>query len=333
MLTYLDVMRELHESLLPAIYLEIGVHRGDSLRLAVPGTTVIGVDPEPDLDPGDPLLPRVVTTSSDEFFAGDLPGELAGHRAIDLTFIDGLHLFDFALRDFANAEALSAPESLIVIHDVLPVDAETSARERATDFWTGDVWKIVLCLLDKRPDLDLRILDVPPSGLCLVRRLSPGDSTIRTGGDDLVEAYRELQFDDWLQRRDEVAARTFDNAESRAWALRRAESEARDDAARRELEQLQLALEETRAQMTASEARGASLSSELAEATTEREALRDEVNALRDAALRLEAEVRRQSAEVARLETDLRRVAESLSWRLTAPVRSLGSALKPSSRT
>lgn len=185
MLDYLDVLAHLHERRRPRTYLEVGVFRGDSLRLVREDTVCVGVDPEPILAPEDERHCHIEATTSDEFFATPRPLELFGGHSIDMVFIDGLHLFEYALRDFLNAEAMASPESLIVIHDRLPPDAETASRVRTTTDWTGDVWKLVLCLLDHRPDLDLSILDVPPSGLCLVRRLNANDRTLRDSYDAL----------------------------------------------------------------------------------------------------------------------------------------------------
>ena len=36
---------------------------------------------------------------------------------MDLAFIDGLHLFEFSLRDFMNVEKLAHPGSVVVFDD------------------------------------------------------------------------------------------------------------------------------------------------------------------------------------------------------------------------
>lgn len=205
---YLDVLTRLHEALRPHAYLEIGVFGGESLRLAREARVCVGVDPEPRLGADDPLAAHVEVATSDAFFAGPRPRELFGAEVVDLVFIDGMHLFEFALRDFINAEALAGPGSVIVMHDSLPRDAATASRERTSDDWTGDVWKLVLCLLDHRPELVLELIDVAPSGLLVVTGLAPDDETLRRGYDALVGQYAPLGFDVWEGRRDEVARRT-----------------------------------------------------------------------------------------------------------------------------
>ncbi|MBM3332930.1 hypothetical protein FJY68_13975 [candidate division WOR-3 bacterium] len=44
---YWALLRLLHEQLRPRTYLEIGVHRGDSLALAGSETSAVGIDPAP----------------------------------------------------------------------------------------------------------------------------------------------------------------------------------------------------------------------------------------------------------------------------------------------
>src|ERR1700733_3093946 len=101
---YHQILRRIHQHLRPGTYVEIGIEAGDTLALAAPGTLVIGIDPRPRLSY--PLAEgvRIFPSTSDEFFAQhDLSAEL-GRRPLDLSFIDGMHLFEFALRDFINLE-------------------------------------------------------------------------------------------------------------------------------------------------------------------------------------------------------------------------------------
>ena len=107
MLDYLDVLADLHVARRPRSYLEIGVFRGDSLRLAPDDAICVGVDPEPELEADDPCRSHVEIMTSDDFFASQRPRELFGEHPVDMVFIDGMHLFEYALRDFANAEAIS----------------------------------------------------------------------------------------------------------------------------------------------------------------------------------------------------------------------------------
>ena len=240
MLDYLDVLKDLHETRRPRTYLEIGVFRGDSLRLVRENTVGVGVDPEPLVPAGDERHCQIEATTSDEFFASSRPRELFGGRPVDMVFIDGLHLFEHALRDFVNAEAIAAPESLIVVHDCLPADAVMASRVRTTVDWTGDVWKLVLCLLDNRPDLDLSILDVPPSGLCLIGRLDPGNLFLGENYDAVVEEYGAMSFEESEARRADLLRRTTRTPEALLWSSRREVERLHGQLAEAHLEVLRL---------------------------------------------------------------------------------------------
>jgi len=191
---YFRVIERVHAHLRPRTYLEIGVARGDSIRLAGPDTRAIGVDPEPGV--AFPLGPNVsiVAETSDAFFAGrDVRAQLGG-LPVDLAFIDGMHQFEFALRDFMNIEALCAPSATILIHDVYPLDERTAARERVTQFWSGDIWRLVLLLRKHRPDLVVRTVAAAPTGLAVVRNLDPRSTYIHDRLDALVAEYLAVDF-------------------------------------------------------------------------------------------------------------------------------------------
>src|ERR1051326_9082596 len=119
---YYTVLGWIHEILKPANYIEIGVRRGTSLRLKWPETVGIGIDPEPVLDQAPPPTTQLFATTSDEFFQRHRLPELINAPCFVLAFIDGLHLFEQALRDFINLERYAGPGSVILIHDCLPLD-------------------------------------------------------------------------------------------------------------------------------------------------------------------------------------------------------------------
>ena len=171
---YKDVLRAIHARLHPRSYLEIGVAAGATLALAATAEVAIGVDPvEAPLEHALPPGARVVRETSDHFFGSRSARELFGDEGVDLVFIDGLHLFEFALRDFFNAEAWCTKTSTIVLHDCVPIARATAERERRTRFWVGDTWKAAWALARHRPDLRIRTILTPPSGLVVVRRLDP----------------------------------------------------------------------------------------------------------------------------------------------------------------
>jgi hypothetical protein len=200
---YYQVLRWIHRILEPANYVEIGVHKGISLEQARKTTPCIGVDPAPSIEHELNPATTVYELTSDGFFAQFDPRELLG-GPVELAFIDGLHLFEQVVRDFVNLERHSAPHAVIVLHDCLPLDEVTAARERTTDFYSGDVWKATLALRRRRPDLDMMMVRTAPTGLCLVRGLDPANRRLEQELPAIEAEYRDLGFDDYLAHRDEM---------------------------------------------------------------------------------------------------------------------------------
>jgi hypothetical protein len=190
---YVEVLKAIHAELRPRTYLEIGVSRGTSIALAGPETRAIGVDPAPELS--QPLRPGTVihTETSDDFFARhDVRALLGG--PVELGFIDGMHRFEFALRDLLNMERLCTAQSTILIHDCYPLERRSAERERCTEFWTGDIWRLVLALKKYRPDLRIHTIAAAPSGLCVVRGLDPASTVLAERCEAIVAEFMALDF-------------------------------------------------------------------------------------------------------------------------------------------
>lgn len=191
---YREVLSHLHRLLNPRTYFEVGVSEGSTLALVLPQTRAIGVDPEPRLKhvPGPNVTVHRVT--SDAYFAAhDVRAELGG-LPVDLGFIDGMHQFEFALRDFINLERHCTRDSTLVVHDVYPLDRLTAERERRTPFWTGDIWRLVLILKKYRPDLTVATVATSPSGLAVVRRLDPESRVLGERYEDIVAEFAALDY-------------------------------------------------------------------------------------------------------------------------------------------
>jgi len=180
---YQDCLRDLHQAIRPKTYLEIGTLNGDTLGLA--SCHSIAVDPTFQLSKpsvGDKPALHMFQMSSDSFFASYDPVALLG-GPIDLAFLDGMHLFEFLLRDFMHTERACHAGSVVVLHDCVPLDAfmatrsvddqETRSLSRHPLWWTGDVWKLVPILRHYRRDLTVTLFDSPPTGLVLVTGLDP----------------------------------------------------------------------------------------------------------------------------------------------------------------
>jgi len=117
---YVHLLTDLHTSLKPERYLEIGVLAGATLALSSCAT--IAVDPKFRIKTnalGDKPVCHFHQQTSDAFFEEQNPTEILG-GPIDLAFLDGMHWFEFLLRDFINTERHCAPGSAIVMHDCLP---------------------------------------------------------------------------------------------------------------------------------------------------------------------------------------------------------------------
>src|SRR5262249_9362867 len=130
--------------------------------------------------------------------------EVLGGRNVDVAFIDGMHLFEYVLRDFRNIEPYCGRDSVVLIHDSFPLIADAASRQRASDAWTGDTWKIVPCLRALRPDLDIVTIAVRPSGLTLISTLDPMNRTLTDRYDEALERFGNLSFTTIDGRQDEA---------------------------------------------------------------------------------------------------------------------------------
>jgi hypothetical protein len=191
---YLHWLRRLYDAVAPESVVEIGVYQGASLALLRPPTIAIAVDPNATMLTPLRTETHLFAETSDEFFARGRVRSVLGERPLSVAFIDGLHLFEQTLRDFINLEALCGPRSLIMIHDTVPLDEATATRTQATTFYTGDVWKVVLCLEQYRPDLDVFTIATAPTGLTVVSGLDPRSNVLRNAYDAAVARFVEMPF-------------------------------------------------------------------------------------------------------------------------------------------
>lgn len=196
---YFAMLQELHQTLKPKSYLEIGTESGASLALAKCQSFAI--------DPAFQVEADVIGTkselfiqqcTSDAFFASGLLDRLG--VTLDLAFLDGMHLFEYLLNDFINTERHMAPGGTILMHDCIPFSRAGALRDwdrRVTRSWTGDVWKLLPILREYRPDLTVQTYDVPPSGLVVVTDLDPTNRVLSERRDEIVAAFMGMSFDDF----------------------------------------------------------------------------------------------------------------------------------------
>lgn len=198
---YLDFLARYHELVGPESYFEIGTALGNSLRLAT--CPKVAVDPRfrLNIDPiGASPAAHLFQMTSDEFFAKHdvrhfLPSGIA------CAFLDGLHLFEFLLRDFMNTEKHARPDSVFFLHDCYPINDEITGRTsgmqnrriaHTSTWWAGDVWKVLPILREFRPDLDVRVLDCPPTGLVVVRGMNPESDVLQASYAAILSRFTDL---------------------------------------------------------------------------------------------------------------------------------------------
>jgi hypothetical protein len=185
---YLDFLNQVHAKLRPQTYLEIGVRTGTSLALSRACT--VAIDPAFRITAEISCDLRLFRTTSDEYFNRPDPLAPTGGRPFDLAFIDGLHLLEFALRDFIHTERHSSAKTLIIFDDILPRNQDEAARVPHTRAWTGDVYSIVAVLARYRPELTVIPVGTTLTGLLLVMGLDPHDRTLVEHYDQILAQYR-----------------------------------------------------------------------------------------------------------------------------------------------
>src|ERR1700722_5023450 len=201
---YIQFLQFLHDQLRPKTYFEIGTLTGNTLKLSK--CKSVAIDPKFSIT-GDVIGTKqavhFIQDTSDSFFRASDPASLLGDL-IDVVFLDGMHIFEYLLRDFINTERFCKPNSIVLLHDCLPPhpwNALRSARDerrKATenpDWWTGDVWKIIPALRKYRPHLSIHVLDCAPTGLVIITNLDPTSSSLKDSYYAIVEEYVDLDLE------------------------------------------------------------------------------------------------------------------------------------------
>jgi hypothetical protein len=193
---YYTFLRQVHDRLLFDWYMEIGCRSGESF--APVRSKTIAVDPffraEINIIGRKPAL-HVFQATSDDFFA---EGFLARNGIrLGLSFLDGMHLYEYLLRDFMHTEAASDPNGVILMHDCVPYDHGMTTRDLNNlpkGAWTGDVWKLIPILQRWRPDLTLTVLDCRPTALVAVSNLSPDNAVLHEAQDAIHAEFGQIDL-------------------------------------------------------------------------------------------------------------------------------------------
>ncbi len=191
-------------------YLEIGVFNGH-IFFRIRSTFKLAVDPDFRFDKirktGKTILNpynlynQYFQKTSDDFFSQDAPTVLA-EKKIDVALVDGMHDYDFALRDAENTLRYLSDDGVIVMHDCNPQTREAAcsfAEWNARSFtgtWNGDVWKAILHLRSTRNDINVFVLDCD-HGLGIVTRKKPASMLSYT-----PEAINNFTYEDFNANRE-----------------------------------------------------------------------------------------------------------------------------------
>lgn len=167
---YLNFLAALHKNTYES-YFEIGTRTGASLALS--NSPSVAIDPYFQLNVntvGNKDYCFMFQETSDSFFANSL--SKISDLKCQLAFIDGMHLFEYALRDFINLAKISSEKSLFLFHDAIPWTFEMTTRNYESlgrnAVWTGDIWKLAHIFIDAGMKDDIRLLSTAPSGLLAV---------------------------------------------------------------------------------------------------------------------------------------------------------------------
>jgi len=200
---YINYLSELIASKNASTYLEVGTNFGDSLApVCCPS---IAIDPDFKLNVdvvGNKELCFMYQMTSDDFFAKHSPSTIL-NSLIDVAFLDGMHLYEFALRDFINIEKYCHKDSYIILHDCIPPNFEMTNREGKPamlnpayeNYWTGDVWKTMSVISENRPDLKIAYIDCPPSGLVVITNCNSSSTLLADNYDTLVSEHSPSEKD------------------------------------------------------------------------------------------------------------------------------------------
>jgi hypothetical protein len=146
------------------------------------------------------LWARFYQKTSDEFFREDAP-KLYSRRLLDICLVDGMHEYEYALRDVENTLLHLDNQGVILMHDCNPAQPQNAVtfeqwKERNyTGLWNGDVWKSILHLRSMRHDINVFVLDCD-QGIGVVTWDKPENKLNFT-----KEQIQALTYDDLAQNR------------------------------------------------------------------------------------------------------------------------------------
>lgn len=171
-------------------YVEIGLQKKSNNFDKIKCLFKLSVDPDENSDADVPL-------TSDEYFK-ELTRTIE-HRKIDLFFIDGFHEREQVGRDIDNALMHLSDKGFIVVHDCNPpselVQRMPRPERSVTKSWTGDVWKTIVDLRDRK---DIRTYTVNADWGCAVIQGGENKFTWWNGKPELTYDNLDKNRGEWL---------------------------------------------------------------------------------------------------------------------------------------
>ena len=122
----------------------------------------------------------------------------------DVIFIDGMHIYEQSVKDFANSVKHLNDPGLIIIHDVDPTDEKMAARERISVGWTGDVWKTALHINKLYKDFTYCALPIPPGYLVVCKGERDFQEVSIEFDADQEDPFLEVPFEFFHENREEL---------------------------------------------------------------------------------------------------------------------------------
>ncbi len=199
-INYLTVLKKLHEKKYEC-YFEIGSRSGSSLELSQ--SPSVGIDPYFQLKGnivGKKDFCLLFQEKSDQFFEMSL--KKFPEIKCELGFIDGMHLFEYALKDFINLNKISSLDSVFLFHDPMPWSYEMATRNFESlprnAAWVGDIWKLITIFIELGMKDQVSVLTSAPSGLLAV--VNPDQKAIfqlENNFDDIVHRWKDISLKDF----------------------------------------------------------------------------------------------------------------------------------------
>jgi hypothetical protein len=167
---YYHLIGAIASSYKPGVYVELGLHVGDTFREVQPhARSLYGIDivQNPQLESFRRFSNvNIHYCTTDTFFDNFT-------EKIDMAFIDADHCFQSAKRDFDNVLARLNPGGVILLHDTDPENDALFSSDRC-----GDAYRIV-SVLEDHPELNVVTLPISNTGLSIVTRKNETRTALR----------------------------------------------------------------------------------------------------------------------------------------------------------